>query len=502
MANHEPKHADRRQGESLARIIRGATVALLASLVGGGLGFVFSVVMARLMEQRDFGLLVLALNLLVAATALGAAGADYATVRYVASADSPGAKRGAIVTPLVLAFVLNVAVSVVTVTFAEPIATHLLGQPAFADPLRALALVLPLTVAAQMFSAGLSGLEHARGELARKSVEQAGRIVLAPVGLALGLGLVGVVLGMAGAAVVAALVVGYLLVRTLPRGGRLEPLGAKKVIAFAWPQTLANVAAQLATVATVVVLAHYTSARTVALFGAAYAIGRLPSLVYNSFAFRVSPAIAGLWERGDRHELDELLKSVTRWVSIVAVPLHAIAIALPAPLLLLYGREYQDGAVALAVIAAAGLVNSLTGPVEWSLIMTGHVRLEMAANLLAIVPTIGVAFALIARYELIGAALTTLFYGIVMNGLKTYFVHRALGLRTFSAALAGPIFAACVAAAFAAVVEAATNLGSSVAGAAALSLALVAVYAFVFLRVIGVSPVDRRALALALGRTG
>ena len=502
MANDEPRRAGGPQSEALARIIRGATVALLASVVGGGLGFVFTVVMARLMEQREFGLLVLALNLLVAATALGVAGADYATVRYVASADAPGAKRGAIVTPLVLVFALNVAVSAVAYALAEPISRSLLGEPAFADALRALALVLPLTVIAQMFSAGLSGLEHARGELARKCVEQAGRIALAPIGLALGLGLVGVVLGMAAAAVMAALVVGFLLFRMLPRGGSLELIGARKVIAFAWPQTVANVAAQLSTVATVIVLTHYTSARTVALFGAAYASGRLPSLIYNSFAFRFSPAIARLWERGERNELDELLKSVTRWVSIVSVPLYAVAIALPAPLLLLYGTEYQEAATALVLVALAGLVNSLAGPVEWSLIMTGRVKLEMAANVVSVVPTIAVAFLLIARYELIGAALTLLFYAIVMNGLKTYFVRRTLGLQTFSAALAGPLAAGAVAAALAALTEAATTLGSSVAGAAALGLVLIAVYGVIFFGVIGVSQVDRRALALALGRTG
>ena len=502
MAEHESQRGEGPASESLARIIRGATVALVASLVGGGLGFAFSVVMARLLDQSDFGLLVVALNLLIAATALGVAGADYATVRYVASAREPGAKRGAIVTPLLFVFALNVAVSAPTFAFAEPISTHLLGQPAFADPLRALALVLPLTVAAQMFSAGLSGLEHARGELARKCVEQAGRIVFAPIGLALGLGLVGVVLGMAAAALAAACVVGYLLLRRLPRGGTLERIDARKVLSFAWPQTLANVAAQLAPVAVVVVLTHYTSTRTVALFGAAYALGRLPSLVYNSFAFRFSPAIARLWERGERGELDELLKSVTRWVSIVAVPLYAVAIALPAPLLLLYGAEYRGAATALAVIAASGLVNSLTGPVEWSLIMTGRVKLELLANVAAIVPTIAVAFLLISRYELIGAALTTLFYGLVMNGLKMYFVRRTLGLQTFTPTLAGPLAAGAVAASLAVAVEAKTSLGSSAAGAAALGVAVVAVYALVFFRVIGVSPVDRRALALALGRAG
>ena len=489
---------DGRHGEPLAMIMRGASVALLASLLGGGLGFVFLVVMARLMDQADFGLLVLALNLLLAATALGVAGADYATVRYVAAEASPGRKRGAIVTPLFLAMALNLTVSAVTFVFAEPIAADVLGQPRFEGALRALALVLPLTVAAQMFSAGLSGLERVRGELARKCVEQAGRIVLAPLGLALGLGLVGAVLGMAAAAAAAAVAVGYLLIRALPRGGKTERISPRKVMGFSWPQAIANIAGQSWEVANVVLLTHFSSPRTVALFGAALAIARLPALIYNSFAFRFSPAISRLWERGDRDQLRELLKSVTRWVAIFAVPLYAVAIALPASLLLLYGERYQEGATVLALVAAGSLLNSIAGPVETALIMTGRVKLEMAGNVVAAVVMVALALVLIPRYGLLGAGLATLGYSILLNALKSLFVLRALGMVTLSPSLLGPLLAGAAAAAATLALDAATDLGSSLAGTVVLGLVLLGAYALVLLRLVGIGEADRRTFALAL----
>ena len=494
-----PSQGDQAQaGGPLAAIMRGATVALLGSILGGGLGFVFLVVMARLMDQHDFGLLVLAVNFLLAGAVLALAGFDYATVRYVAAADTPGRKRGAMLTPLRLVLALNAIVALTIFVLAEPIAEHVLAQPEFTNALRALALVLPLAVAAQALSAALSGLERAQGELARKVVEQGGRIALAPVGLALGLGVAGAVLGMAAAAALAAIVVAFLLWRALPRGGKTERLPAREVVAFSWPQAVANGAGQLWELGNVVILSHYAGGRAVALYGAAIAIARLPALIYNSFAYRFSPAISRLWERGERSELGELLQSVTRLVTMFAVPLYAVAIALPAPLLLIYGSDYADAAVPLAMIAAGSLFNSLTGPVETALIMTGRVRLEMAVNVIAAMLVVAVSLVLTPRYGVEGAAGAVMVYSLVLNGLKAIVLRWRVGLQTLSSSLLGPLAAGAVVAGAAAALEPHTSLADSLPGAAVLGLGVVALYALLLVRVIGISPLDRQAIWLAV----
>src|SRR5687768_8696372 len=112
------------------------TVGLLGSVLGGGLGFVFSVVMARLLDQHEFGLFVLVLNFVLAGTTSGAFGADFATVRFVAAADSPGRKRGAMLTPLLLILVPNTLGSVAIAILAEPIAVHLFDEPDLTGSLR------------------------------------------------------------------------------------------------------------------------------------------------------------------------------------------------------------------------------------------------------------------------------------------------------------------------------------------------------------------------------
>jgi O-antigen/teichoic acid export membrane protein len=493
----QPTAADGHTSE-LAAIIRGMSVALLGSVLGGGLGFVFGVVMARLLVQGDFGLLVLAVNLLTAGAAVTIAGADYAAIRHVAAARAPGAKRGAMVAPVRLVMMLNLCVAAAVAVFAEPISRDLLGQPDFTRVLRAAALTLPLTVLAQMFSACLSGLEHARGELVRKVIEQGGRIALGVLVVALGFGVVGATLSMAGAAAAAAVAVGYTLWRSLPRGGVTQRTGARVIFAFAWPQAVANVATQLWVVAALVILSRSTDARTVALFGAAFAISQLPLLVYNAFTYRFSPAIARLWDRNEKEALGELLKSVTRWVAMFAVPLYAVAIALPAPLLQIYGSKYRSAAVALALMTIATLLNALAGPVERALIMTGLVRLEMATNVVATVLVVGVALVLIPRYGLTGAAVSALLYTIVRNIAKTYLLYQRVGMTALSLSLVRPLAAATVASLMVAALAEFTSLGHSLLGTALLATLLIGTYAVLLVRVVGISKADRRTLRLAL----
>jgi O-antigen/teichoic acid export membrane protein len=495
---NEPAAIARGHVSELPAIIRGMSVALLGSVLGGGLGFVYFVVMARMLEQHDFGLLVLAVNLLVAGSAVTIAGADYATIRYVASARAPGAKRGAMIAPIRLVMTLNIGLTIAIALLAGPISKHLLGQPDFEDVLRAVSLALPLTVLAQMFSACLSGLEHARGELVRKVVEQVGRITLGVLVLTLGLGLVAATLSMAAAAAAAAVAVGAALVRSLPRGGTTQPISGRVVAGFAWPQGVANIATQLWIVLMFAIVSHATNARTIGLFGAALAIAQLPLLVYNAFTYRFSPAIARLSARGENGALDELLKSVTRWVAIFALPLYAIAITLPGPLLHVYGSSYGDAATALSLMTIATLLNALAGPVERTLILTGRVRLEMATNTVATVALVPIAFVLIRLYGLNGAAISLLLYTVARNAAKSYLVYRTMKMTALSLSLLRPLTAGAIASGVALAIEDTTALGQSLLGTAVLGCILLLTYVLVLVRFVGISNADRRTLMLAV----
>ena len=195
------------------------------------------------------------------------------------------------------------------------------------------------------------------------------------------------------------------------------------------------------------------------------------------------------------------MKSVTRWVAILAVPLYAIAIAIPGPLLQIYGSEYRAAADALAIMTLATLLNALARPVERALVMTGWVRLEMATNVVATVLVVGIAVVLTPRYGLNGAAASVLLYTIVRNGAKIYFVRRTTGMTTLSLSLLRPLAAAAIAAGLAAGIAQVTGLGSSPLGTLALATLIVVAYVLILARFSGMSDADRQTLMLAIRPT-
>jgi O-antigen/teichoic acid export membrane protein len=229
------------------------------------------------------------------------------------------------------------------------------------------------------------------------------------------------------------------------------------------------------------VLAHERSSREVALFGAAIAVGLLPALVYNAFAYRFSPTIARLWSAGDTAQLSSLLQGVTRWIAFASLPFYAIAIFLAGPLLRIYGEDYVAGGTALALVAATNALNALTGPVEWALIMTGRVRLELLANALGAVALAVTTLVLVPRWGVTGAAAALVVYGISMNGLKSFFVLRTLHMTTLSLRLLPPLVAALVAGLAGWAAARTTSLDSTPAGVAVLALIVLAVYALLAL---------------------
>ena len=63
--------------------------------------------MARLVDQEEFGLLVVAINVLVMLATFSIAGTDFAMIYHVAVSERPERERGAILTGLKIVVTFN-----------------------------------------------------------------------------------------------------------------------------------------------------------------------------------------------------------------------------------------------------------------------------------------------------------------------------------------------------------------------------------------------------------
>jgi len=90
-----------------------------------------------------------------------------------------------------------------------------------------------------------------------------------------------------------------------------------------------------------------------------------------------------------------------------------------------------------------------------------------------------------------------LIYTIFRNAAKLYLVYRTMNMTPLSLSLVRPLAAATLASGVAIGIAQVTGAGNSLAGTAALGIVLIAAYALILVRFIGISQADRRTLVLA-----
>jgi O-antigen/teichoic acid export membrane protein len=120
-----------------------------------------------------------------------------------------------------------------------------------------------------------------------------------------------------------------------------------------------------------------------------------------------------------------------------AFPLALVMIFYGEPLMQsVFGEAFSRGAIALAILSGAQVINAATGSVNDLLNMTGHERDTMMGMIVGVVANVVLNFLLIPMWDITGAALATGASLILWNIVLVIQVQRRIGL---AATAIGPI---------------------------------------------------------------
>ncbi len=151
------------------------------------------------------------------------------------------------------------------------------------------------------------------------------------------------------------------------------------------------------------------------------------SLVIANMA--IQPSLARLYATGDIARLQRLVTWSARGATAAALPLAAVMILWGEPIMTaVFGADFARGAIALAILSAAQLVNAFTGPANSLLDMTGHQDDTLKAMIAGVLANVILNALLIPHWDIAGAAIATGTSIILWNVLLVVFVQRRLGL--------------------------------------------------------------------------
>jgi O-antigen/teichoic acid export membrane protein len=172
----------------------------------------------------------------------------------------------------------------------------------------------------------------------------------------------------------------------------------------ALPMMFGGITQMILNRADVLLLGAMLDMKAVGLYSAANRLAGLNTFVLGAINTMAAPMFASA-HHGRRHDQFRLIMAKAMiWSTAGSLPLFLLMLLWPEGLLGFFGSEFPQGAPLLRVLALGQMVNAVTGPVGFNLLMSG--KEKQFAYTLATIATLNVAanLVLIPHFGAVGAA--------------------------------------------------------------------------------------------------
>lgn len=477
--------------EALVTIAHGAVVTSGGVSGQRALTAATEFVLARGLGPTAYGVYALAWRIAQLLSRLVTFGSVPALQRYLPEyADDP--PRRGVVAGLAYATTLGFGAAIAAgVWLAAPRINDLtVGEAAFPGAMRAFGFLVGLLGVVMVASATFRAVGSARGEIAFNKLLRPGvRLAAAVAALALGYSIGGVAVGIVAATALLAAVAVPLAARVtgiVPslRGARRE---ARRFYDHAAPVAMSSLGKVFQNRVDVLLVGALLTATAAGVYNVVLVLIAIAWIPLMSFNQLLPPVASELYGNDRTATLNAVYTSVTRQIVTAVVPIIAVLAVYGRELLGLFGDPYVAGYLPLVVYLGGVFVGSAVGATGWLLMMTDHQYARMALDWLLAVLNVGLTYAFVVRFGLVGAALGTSLAIAAQNAIQVLLLRRFEGLWPFDRTFLTPLAAGGVALLAMRMIRALVPGRAAVVVGAAVGLAAYAAT----LRYLGVDPRDR-----------
>jgi O-antigen/teichoic acid export membrane protein len=424
-------------------------------------GFASLILVSRSYGQTSTGVLFTAVGVFTLLANTAKIGTEASMTWFVAHARANG-RRGAIAKVVSSALtgsgLASVVVAVLAGLAAAPLATLLTDDPALGDDMRSL-LVL-LAVAIPGWAVAQASLGAMRGFGSMRPSVMIGAILRPGVQLVVLAGLVALstplwVLGFAWltAGLASAAAGLWWLARRIAPIPVADDDGRAEFWGHARPRAASDILHGALERLDVILVGALAGSAAAGSYAAANRLVLAGQLVLMAIAQAVAPPVATHLASGRTADAEVVVQRVTGWSVLLLWPAMAVMVAGAPGIMTVFGDDFADTAVVVAVLGVGLALVSAMGPGDAVLLMTGDSRGSMHNHVAALVAMVVVALAAIPPLGAVGAALAWVVSRMTLRGLSVWRIQRATGIRSvgWSVALAagltvvayGPVALAC-----------------------------------------------------------
>lgn len=178
----------------------------------------------------------------------------------------------------------------------------------------------------------------------------------------------------------------------------------------------------------ILIIGYLLNTEQVGFYAAANKIALLVIFVLTAVNAVAAPMISQLYGEGNMQKLQRIVTISARITFTVSLPICLILIVFNESILSMFGEEFTQAGVVLAILASAQVISAITGSVGYILILTDHQNRAVMILAGATVINIALNFILIPIYGIIGAAIATVTSTLIWNILMYISTYRLVGV--------------------------------------------------------------------------
>ena len=426
-------------------LLRNVGTAFILRIAGAGLAFLLNVAIGRLLGASGAGLYFLSLSVISIAAVVSRLGLENTVLRFVASfsdADDWSQVRGMLRYAMGWVGCISLVLSCIILLLADWLEFHVFNAAGMASVLTAAGFAVFCFNVMILFSEALKGLGQTRNAMLVGGVlyPLTALIVIYP---AISL------FGAAGAGLaymlgtLSASLVGLIFWKTALTGKpSATPVNRAKMRASSrplWGMTIMHFA--IIPWTPLVLLGFWASPSDVGIFGAASRVAILVSFFLVAVNAVIGPRFSAFYARGETEKIAQLASSFSRLMTIVITPLTLAIFALSSQVMGLFGEDFAQSGAILSILVCGQVINGVTGPVEFILMMSGRERSMRNIVFISMLVMLTLSVLFIPVYGGLGAAIASATAAATTGILSLIAVHFHFGFWVSPFYLTNPHFA-------------------------------------------------------------
>lgn len=417
-------------------LTKGGQILFVRSL-GAGLSFLLQILLARRVDQVEFGIYSYCVTLLMLFSSVGRFGLDLGLVKQVSTAELRNGNESAnawLLSTLIFTVIFSTIISLPLYLSAETISALIFKDTRYAPVVMIFISLVPLYSIMFLLAEGL------RGKKATTTASTIQVLIIPSVIISYlllsndSIGLIkigylyicGIIFG-----IVLGVYSWFYLLRPAPIL-KVSYIGLATISRYGLPYFIGSIGSIVLTWSDTLIVGMVSEPENIAAYYAACKIATLTSFVLISVNSIAAPKYAALYASGDIKTLEKISQLSTLLVALLALLPALIFVIFADELMSLYGKGYNTGSIYLIILTLGQYINVLCGSVGLMLVMSHNQSLMAKVYIISAILTCAVSYLLGKEFGALGVAVGTALGTAFWNVWMLILVKKKVGFWMFS----------------------------------------------------------------------